>query len=77
MFFIPWRVDLNMGSDQKVVPIRGRRETHNNKNMDPRTLTADCWNRFHDLIQEIPDPGLREEALDFWRKKLPSIVSLS
>ncbi len=66
-----------MTSDTKVVPFKARRENQNNKNIDPRILTADCWNRFHDLIQEIPDPGLREEALEFWRKKLPSIVSLS
>lgn len=65
-----------MGS--KIVDIKNyQKPRQEEKITDPKILTADCWNRFHDLIQEIPDEALREEALEFWRKRLPAILSFS
>ncbi len=57
-----------------VVPFRGRRGLSGGKKPASRRDVVDCWRRLHDVIQEIPDEDLKQEALEFWSQKVPKIL---
>jgi hypothetical protein len=62
------------GFMDKVVPLFHRRREKAPTQQSQRKVTASCWHRMYDLIQEIPEEDIREEAMEFWRGQLPKIL---
>lgn len=61
-----------MGSN--VVQLRGRKTAHSKRETRRRSL-VDSWRDLYEVIQEIPDENLKQEALEFWNNKVPIVLT--
>lgn len=59
-----------MGSDV-VVPFKSRSVR---RVVDQRAGMVDCWQRLREVIQDIPDESIKQEAIEFWNDRVPRVL---